>query len=427
MNLWGAAPLIAAALLGGGTGVHATAAEQVGAVTPTSSPSVSLPSTGAPMPVLQQVGTSWETTVLLNSTSSGCSRVTAAHYWLATTAPYQVIPGTAMPRKPVVNTDPAKGAPPYGSSCQVLVTFTGLGQVPETATLVVDQPGASSTVALTVSRNVTLADYLGYPAIAGLIITILSLLLSALLVWRRDRKSYDSTRDWLGRPVFGSGAWTINDSWATNISTGLVVIATLLGATTATNSLFPGVALDRFSIVNIAAGFFVVAAPVVFGILYSAFTMRHPGLTADSTIKLPRLLAATIRVPSGASITMAADTTIQDSSSSWAKVRSGGTYQMPPGAKIQVLYGIQTVAQTCVDRAEPEVANLVMRAVAEGVGAAHPGLVKAYEPGIQALRLAIERAVAHAVTQEDILNSDHPIEAIRQAVADVGAEERVQT
>ena len=359
------------------------------------------------MPVLEQVGTSWETTVLLNSTMPACGQATAAHYWLAITAPYQLISGTPTRLKPVVNTDPAKGAP-YGSSCQVLVTFTNLDQVPETATLVVDQPGMSSTVALTVSRNVTLADYLGYPAIAGLIITFLSLFLSVLLVWRHDPKSSHPIRDWLERPILGSGAWTVNDSWATNISTGLVVIAAVLGATTATNSLFPGVALDRFSIVNIAAGFFVVAAPVLFGILYSQFTARHPGLTADATIKLPRLRAVTIRVPSGASITMAADTTIQDGFARWANVRSGGTYQIPPGARIHVLAGIQEVAQTFVQAAEEQVRNVVPRAGPAGVGPVPAALPGAYASRILALRRAIEQALAHQVTQRDVLNSDGP-------------------
>lgn len=97
------------------------------------------------------------------------------------------------------------------------MTFTNLDQVPETATLVVDQPGMSSTVALTVSRNVTLTDYLLYPAVAGLVIAFLSFVLSVLLVWRHDRNCYSSVGDWLRRPILGSGAWTVNDSWATNV------------------------------------------------------------------------------------------------------------------------------------------------------------------------------------------------------------------
>jgi hypothetical protein len=398
MNLWGATPLIAAALLSGSTGVHTTAAHHAGAVTPApAAPSLTFPGAGAPIPVLQQVGPArWETTVLLNDTGPACDQA-AAHYWLATTTPYRVIPGTPMRQKPIMKTDPATGTPPYGSSCQVTVAFAKLGQVPETATLVLDQPGTSSAVALTVSRNVNLTDYLGIPAITGSVITILSLLLSALLVWRYDRKrnkDYPGIRDWLERPVLGSGAWTANDSWATNISAGLVVVAAVLGAATATSSLFPGIALDRFSIVNIAAGFFVVAAPVVFGIFYSQFTVRNPGLMADATVRLPDLRAATISVPSGASITMAADTTIQDGSARWAIVRSGGTYQIPPGAEIQVLAGIQAVAHACIQAAEPAVANVLAQAIAQaGVEAAAQASVDVDAPAVEQV---VEQAVARA-------------------------------
>ena len=248
-----------------------------------------------------------------------------------------------------------------------------------------------------VSRNVSLTDYLGIPAITGSAITILSLLLSVLLVRRYDRKrnyGYPGTRDWLERPILGSGAWTANDSWATNISTGLIVVGTILSATMATNSLFPGIPLDRFAIVNITAGFFVVAAPVVFGILYSQFTASNPGLTADATVKLPDLRAATISLPSGASITMAADSTIRDGSARWATVRAGGTYQIPPGAQIQVVCGIQSVAQPCIQAAEPEVAKVLAQAVAQAsVMAAAQASVDPDAPGVEQV---VEQAIARA-------------------------------
>ena len=206
---------------------------------------------------------------------------------------------------------------------------------------------------LTVSRNVTLNDYLVIPAIMGGAVTILSLILSGLFVWLYDRRRHRSpsgTRNWLTRPILGSGAWTANDSWATNISTGLVVVGAVLAATTAANSLFPGVALDRFAIVNVGAGFFVAAAPVLFGILYSWLTASKPGLIADTTVELPRLRPATVSLPSGASITLAADTIIQDGSARWATVRGGGTYQVAPGATIRVAAGIQGIARSLCEK-----------------------------------------------------------------------------
>lgn len=371
MNLWGGIPLIAAALLSGGAGGPATAAHQGGAAIPAvvASPPISIPS-GAPAPILRQTGRTWETTVLLSSTSPACGQLQGVDYWLATTRPDGVIQGHATPPTSSAYTDPAGS---YGSSCQVMVTFTGLAQVPATATLVIDQTGTSSTVTLAVSRNVTLKDYLAIPAAIGGAVTLLSLLLSVLFVWvydRRHKKPGSGNRGWLTRPILGSGAWTANDSWATNISTGLVVVNTVLAATGAANSLFPGVSLDRFSLVNITAGFFVAAAPVVFGIVYSQLTARRPGLIADAKVKLPGLQKAAISVPSGASITLAADTEIQDGSAHWAKVRGGGTYQISPGATIQVVAGAPEITQSCYEAAEHAVADVLALAVADATAEA---------------------------------------------------------
>jgi hypothetical protein len=250
-----------------------------------------------------------------------------------------------------------------------------------------------------VTRNVTLTDYLGIPTITGSAITILSLFLSVLFVRRYDRKrkyDYPGIWDWLERPILGSGAWTANDSWATNISTGLIVVGTILGTTTATNSLFPGIPLDRFAIVNITAGFFVVAAPVVFGISYSQFTASHPGLIADAIVKLPDLRAATVSLPSGASITMAADSTIRDGSARWATVRAGGTYQIPPGAQVQVVCGIQAVAQPCVQAAEPEVAKVLAQAVA------HASVMAAAQASVDPDAPGVEQVVEQAITRAGV-------------------------
>jgi hypothetical protein len=229
--------------------------------------------------------------------------------------------------------------------------------------------GVPAACTPTVSRNVTVTDYLGIPAGVGAVMAISSLVLSVVLLRSYDRKyhyPYSRWRVWLERPILGSGAWTANDSWATNISTGLVVVGTVLGATTATNSLFPGISLDRFAVANIAAGFFVVAAPVVFGILYSRFTANNPGLTADATVALPALHAATISIPSGASVTLAADTTIRDGRERWATVRAGGAYQIPPGAQIQVVAGIQAVVARMLAKAVARASvNAAVQAPAE--------------------------------------------------------------
>jgi hypothetical protein len=241
------------------------------------------------------------------------------------------------------------------------------------------------------SGDLPVTDYLGIPAAVGAVVTVVCFFASVWLVRRRERNR-DNTgqvpRDWLERPILGSGAWTANDSWATNISTGFVVVGTILGATTAANSLFPGIALDRFAIANIAAGFFVAAAPVLFGIMYSWFTVGNPGLTADSTVMLAGLSAATIAVPSGATVTIAADTAVQDNTSRWVVLRAGGAYQIPQGARIHVVSGVRAAAQRCVDAAATGIADAAQGATQTAIQAA-----------VTDVRLSMERALAKAVVE----------------------------
>jgi hypothetical protein len=263
----------------------------------------------------------------------------------------------------------------------------------------VAHPMAGASAAAAPSPDVTLFDYLGIPAITGASIALLSFLLSVWLIRKSDgtsKQGMRGLRDWLQRPILGAGAWTANDSWATNISTGLVVVAAVLGATTAAGTLFlPGLALDRFSLINIAAGFLVAAAPVVFGILYARFTTRNPGLIADAIIKVPGLRAAAINAPSGASITVAMDTTMADGSARWATVRSGGSYQIPPGTAIKVLTGVSAAAQACVNAGMTAFLQVILAA---GI----PTDTTAMPAGVQALTLAVEQAFVRAVSRLDL-------------------------
>ena len=112
-----------------------------------------------------------------------------------------------------------------------------------TAALLVGSAGGHSAVgaaaAAAAPPHVTLFDYLGIPASTGAGIALLSFLLSVWLIRRNDKNTEQGSpglRDWLRRPILGAGAWTANDSWATNISTGLVVVAAVLGATSAAGS-----------------------------------------------------------------------------------------------------------------------------------------------------------------------------------------------
>ena len=321
---WGAAPLLAAILLGG-AGTRAAAA----------TPPVSVTGVGTASPVLRQVGpATWQTTVLVSDVASGCAQATTVQYWLAT-RPYGVFSGAGVPGR----TGTVAGTGPGGSACEVTVTFSKLAQVPTMAALVIDESGASASVTLTVSRDVTLASYLGEPAIAGGIaagLYVLLLLFVTTYDWQGG-KHHLVDKAWWRHPVTGLGAWTVGDSWATNISTGLVLVGTFLAATTASSSLFPGVALDRFAIVNIVAGVFVVAAPVLFAILYAFFTNRDPGPSADSVVKLPPGEQVVLRVPSGATMTMVAPTAVSGGPpGSPGSVDAGGSYQISPASVIAI-------------------------------------------------------------------------------------------
>jgi hypothetical protein len=346
---WWAVVVLAGALLGG-----------IGGVADAATPTVSVTGVGTTTPVLRQAGSTWETTVLVTDTS-GCAKTTTIRYWLA-----------AMPHGASSDTTPlgpespgmVAGATSDGSACEVTVTFGGLAQVPATAALVVDQSGTSMSVALTVSRDVTLASYLGLPAIAGGIaagLYVLLLLFVTTYDWKGGRhylvdtawwkraitgsgawsaggagvSRYPVDTAWWKHPIAGSGAWSASDSWATNITTGLVVVSTFLAATTASSTLFPGVALDRFAIVNIVAGVFVVAAPVLFGILYVCFTGRDPGPSADSVVQVPRDKHVVVRVPSGATMTMVTKTTVSGDPGT-ASAKPGDSYQIAPGSVIAI-------------------------------------------------------------------------------------------
>jgi hypothetical protein len=452
MNLWGVAPLFAVALLGSAHGAAANHAIRRDAAQSTSfvsaaiknprrgksslppSPTPSaVPAAGAPTPVLRQTALStWTTVVLVSDNTPSCDTAKNAYYWLVTTSPS----GTSQAMKPqptptVVGT----ATPGQGISCQVTLTFTKVAQTPQTATLVVNENGASSSVALVVSRDVTLDFYLLLPALTGAgtaaVLFVLSLLLVRVYGWD-GRKLRWRHGDWWRRPIVGSGAWTLNDSWATNISTGLVVVGTVLTITSAANSLFPGIALDRFAIVFVVAGAIVVAAPVVFGIGYVLLTMRNRGPTADAAIGLPRDATVTVDLPSGATITMSGDATVQETAGSpvQARVRAGCAYQVPPGASIGIRPAAAAVLAALVRDVELAVvaaavaqptarvaANAMAQQVTALAAARDDGRAAKWDDGRAAARAVALAAARGAVGDPAGGNVEAPArEAAREAV-----------
>ena len=248
MKLWGVAPVLAAALLGGAhiaSSSHAiphNAAQTSSfaalalrahplAATPSPSPTAAAAPLGLPPatspPVLRQVGPrKWQVTALLTDTGPACPG--AAAYWLETTPPTSAAARTGHPT--ITGRASSGGPAGTGSSCQVTVTFTGLKTAPATAALVLDQAGNISALPLTVSRDVTLAWYLGIPAIAGggMALALLMLSLLCVRVYRYGNRVNPLTGDFWKRPVLASGAWTAGDSWATNITAILALAGTKL-------------------------------------------------------------------------------------------------------------------------------------------------------------------------------------------------------
>ncbi len=355
MGLWGVTPVLVTALLGTAAGSHTAlvhgVADHSAVAVVSSSPSPVLSMTPA---VLRQISADqWQTTALVDDIPGGCptGQPEEMDYSLDTTGPAKTetptsLTSVAWPRSDAVSatTASAVSAPvpaPAEVACEVTLDFAGLTQVPSSATLVLD---GSSSLQLTVSRDVTLFDYLTIPAIVGAGMALLLLILSLGLVRVRDstgrRKPLSG---FWNHPVSATGAWTVNDSWATNITAAVAAIGSIYGITSAANSIFPGVALDRFAILIAFAGGITTAAPLFFGIMYSLWIGRHPGAPIDSTIRLPSGKdtdrAVRICTSAGAAITVPGGATARGrvgSADREVHVKAGQTNQIPMGSHVEI-------------------------------------------------------------------------------------------
>ncbi len=358
MNLWGAAPLLAAVLLSGG---HPGTRLAAPAVTPQPA---SIAATSAD---LTSAGNGrWQTTVLLNgAVALPCPRRSA--FSLETTAPDAVIPA-----------DP--GRPGHARTfCQrITLSFHGLNQIPASAVLVLRAPGAPvSAIPAGFIRPISPGRYLLLPALAGLAMVVLLLVFALIFVkvcdWRGNPITRPSLEFWR-YTVTATGTWTVGDSWATNIAPILGILASAFGVTAAASSVFPGVSLVPFELVNLAAVAIIAIVPFAFSILYARWTAENPGPTADSTIVPPvlwkdfagtrvfRSRAVKINAPAGAVLTVPGGAAVAGTFSKeiiWASVggavtdateithigeipkhlKDGATLQLPPGTKIKAVPG----------------------------------------------------------------------------------------
>jgi hypothetical protein len=371
MNLWGATPLLAAVLLGGGHAAKPAASPQPSATASpvsTAQPAVEpQPASIASVTGLSPAGHGkWQATVLLNgSVVLPCPQ--PSDFSLETSGPAKTFPA---------------GKRPAGRSvpCQYLtLSFSGPAQIPASAVLVLRAPGApTAATPVSFSRPVSLQRYLLLPAVAGLAMAVLLLVFAVAFVkvydWDDDSTPIRRLSGSFWRyTVVASGAWTIGDSWATNITPIIGLLATAFGITAAASSLFPGIALTPFQVVNLAAVTVIALVPFAFSILYARWTMKNPGPSADSTIRpttpLPEAVAtgarvlptgATFKTPVGGVLALPAGGTIGPAEQDFKLIevtatgevaeiaviaeraealKSGATLPLPPGATADIVPG----------------------------------------------------------------------------------------
>ncbi len=350
MRAWGMAAFLLVALLS----VGAAASPALAA------PAPSPPALASTAPILQQTSSGmWRTTVLVTGITGECPAGARNRddYLLETTSPdHAVHPVSASPATPsrrarggrtgpkgehAVPSNPAKkvsAAPTV--SCGVILAFARPSAVPATATLVID---GSSSVTLTVSRYLTLGDYLGPPAIWGGGMAVALLILTACFVRVYDRAG-QSLRFWRLRGnragfwtqrISASGAWTLNDSWATNIVTTAGVLGTVLGvALSPAGTPFHGLGLDRFSILAALAAGIIAAAPLLFAVLYGIWSSLSPGMTDNASVT--GSAQTHITVPSGGKVVVPWGASVTDQHGAKTTIKAGATITVPPSADINV-------------------------------------------------------------------------------------------
>lgn len=288
--------------------------------------------------MLSQVGPGqWRTTVLLNSAvASNCP--VRSDFALETTAPHHAFlragAPVAKPARPPRHATTARppadaraGRPPHHFCPRMTLTFSGLDQIPESAVLVVRAPGAPvASVPVSFVRPVSPVLYFWLPAGVGLAMLFALALLAVIFVKIYDRagarvrplRTREGKVRWNSEfwrwTVMASGAWTVSDSWATNISTVTAILTAILSTSTAASTIFPGIALDRFALVNVLAGGLIAAVPLVFAILYARWTARFPGPTTDTTIapQVPLAKGDELIVAETVLVTLRATTKHQD-------------------------------------------------------------------------------------------------------------------
>lgn len=249
----------------------------------------------ATVPIVPAVGTAtltqvsgdtWTTTVALD-TAALCGAantfdlVTTADI-PATTVSYD---GASAPDCAALGGQSSEGPPHAVTAVTLAFTSPALSAVPQSATLAVTPPAAALAagdppvdITLTVSREVSAAEYVWKPVGCGLALALL-LVLAAGITGTRDaagRRSRAWRASFWRAPLYAPSAWTFSGSWATNFSALGALAGTVLTASGTVAGLVPGVDLGRLGLLFAIAGIFAVIAPQVFMVLNTRFSNATP-------------------------------------------------------------------------------------------------------------------------------------------------------
>lgn len=304
-------------------------------------------------PILtQQSASVWTTTVLVNG-SLGCAPDLS--YQLVTIQPDSVTAASAAVRRLLAPSAgrTETGCGTSGEYYEADLTFrlpSPFRVFPLGMTLVIFQPGgkAQATIALTPRRLVTDWQDLWVPIEIGAGMAVLFALLVLLMAGpSRSRRAFWSN------PLHAAAAWTLRDSLATNTGTAGAVIVGFLTTTGAFASLFPGVQLNRYTVLLFTCAAIIAASPLLFTFFNAIYVKSHLILPDDAAMVLPGdgdySSSCTITVPAGASITFPGGArALHDGPSSWlppgtsVSVPLNGVISVAPGARIALAAGSTT-------------------------------------------------------------------------------------
>jgi hypothetical protein len=294
------------------------------------------PLSGTADALTQSAGDSgtWQTTAYLNTAALCAEPVTFA---------LQLTPsaGKPVPSAPVsgltANCGAAEAASPITA---VKLSFT-LGEVPQSATLVVTPSpvlAASESqldITITVQRHVSVLQYLVIPLCCGVVLAVLLILaMMAFGVPRPGRRNARmDTEDFWRRPLYAASAWTFGDSWVTNITAVGTLIGTVLTASSGVAFLLPGVDQGRFSLLLAMAGGVSIIAPLIFALLNYRFSRQNPATAGIVAISLPAKDGGfRVTMPVGGGVAVAGGATLDGGQ----VLSPGTTLDVPVGAVVTI-------------------------------------------------------------------------------------------